>query len=247
MRVVFCLILLCLPVAAPAGPLADALSATEDGVLYFEFETRPDVRGDGRSLSIGDRDDWHGGLEDGPGRVWMRVRRGEVTDIDLEVGGRRPRLRERTSDLGEIDAVEVREVMLHLAESTDDRDLDTAIVCAMVTRGFDDWPRLLAIARDPDRPGDVRESSIFWLGQGASEVATEGLAEIVDDEDEELEIREHAIFALSQLDTDVAFPALREVALNSRHPQLRRTAFFWLSQHDDDERVLELFEEVLLR
>ena len=59
-------------------------------------------------------------------------------------------------------------------------------------------------------------------------------------------IREHAIFSLSQQGIDRAFPALRKVALESRHPQLREQAFFWLAQHDDP-RVIDLLEEVLLR
>jgi HEAT repeat protein len=77
-------------------------------------------------------------------------------------------------------------------------------------------------------------------------VATAGLEAIVEDDDEELEIREHAIFSLSQQGIDRAFPALRKVALESRHPQLREQAFFWLAQHDDP-RVIDLLEEVLLR
>jgi HEAT repeat protein len=140
----------------------------------------------------------------------------------------------------------VREVMLGLAESSRDPDVDHAILAALITEGFDEWDRLLAIARDEDRPGDIRESAIFWLGQEASAVSTAGLEEIVEDDDVELELREHAIFSLSQQGIDRCFGPLSKVALESKHPQLREQAFFWLAQHDDP-RVIDLLEDVLLQ
>ena len=255
MRALLIILLLSIPSLAAAGPLADAIESTDEGRLYFSFETKEGVWGDGHTLTIHSDDDsvylsgrhnrWRNQLTEGPGRVWLRIRRGEVIDIDLEVGGPEPSLRSKTTDLGFIEASEVQEVMLRLAETTRDGDLDDAIVCALVTEDFDDWERLLALARDGGRPDDIRESAIFWLGQEASEVATEGLVQIVEDDDVELELREHAIFSLSQQGIDTAFPALKNVALNSRHPQLRENALFWLAQHDDP-RVIDLIEEILL-
>jgi hypothetical protein len=256
MRDLLFILLLSIPSLAAAGPLADAIENNDEGSFYFSFETREGVWGDGHTLTIHSYDDnmyvsgrhdrWRNQLSEGPGRVWLRIRRGEVVDIELEVGGPEPELRSKTTDLGFIEAGEVQEVMLHLAETTRDGDLDTASVCALVTEDFDDWERLLALARDEDRPEDIRESAIFWLGQEASEVATEGLVKIVEDDDIELELREHAIFSLSQQGIDTAFPALKNVALNSRHPQLREDALFWLAQHDDP-RVVDLIEEILLK
>jgi len=252
-RTLMTLILLCAPAIAVAGPLADAVESG-DGNYYFSFETREGVWGNGKSLTInlesdGDyhrfHDGYRGRMAEGPGRVWMRVRDGGVRDIDVEVGGPDPSLRSTTTDLGNVDPVEVQNVMLSIAESTRHRDLEDAIVCALITEGFDQWERLLVIARDDDRPDDMRESAIFWLGQEASAVATQGLEEIVDDDNVELELREHAIFSLSQQGIDQCFPALSNVALNSRHPQLREQAFFWLAQHDDP-RVIDLLEQVLL-
>lgn len=244
------------PVPARSGTLAEALD-TDDANLYFWFETRPGVWGDGENLDIslgrnGNYRSYHSSrsgrsrMTEGPGRVWIRVRRGNVHDIDLEVGGPEPRSREGTEDLGLIDAAEVREVMLSIAGNARSRDLEDAIVCAILTEGFDEFDRLLAIARDADRPSDVRESAIFWLGQEASAVSTEGLEQIVDDDDVELELREQAIFSLSQRGVDDAFEPLKRVALESRHPQLRENALFWLAQFDDP-RVVDLIEEILVR
>jgi HEAT repeat protein len=178
--------------------------------------------------------------------VWLEIDRGKVDELDVEVGGPDPRLRSRTRDLGFVEAAELQDVMLSIAESARNEDLDEAVMCAMLSEGFEDWSRVIALARDEDRPEDIRESAIFWLGQQASAVATEGLTQLVADDDVELELREHAIFSLSQQDIDVAFPALKNVALNSRHPQLREEALFWLAQHDDP-RVVNLIEEILLQ
>ena len=254
MRKLITLALLALPALAAAGPLGDALDQ-DDANLYFNFETREGVWGDGESLTIdldGDhkyisgRHGWRDrDMTEGPAHVWIRVRDGRVRNIDVEVGGD-PRIRTGTTNLGAIEPIEVRQEMLRIAETSRDPDVDSAIVCALITEGFTEWERLIAIARDDDRPDDVRESAVFWLGQEASLVATEGLEAIVADDDEELELREHAIFALSQQDLDRCYPALEKVALESRHPQLREQAFFWLAQHDDP-RVIDLLEEVLLQ
>ncbi|RKZ15233.1 hypothetical protein DRQ53_09595 [bacterium] len=254
MRTLIILVLLAIPATALAGSLADALQADEAN-LYFSFQTREGVYGDGESLSINldgsrsfgrsTRPSWGREMTEGPGRVWIRIRDGRIRDIDLEVGGKEPRLDSKRTDLGFIDAAEVRDVMLTIAETSRDDEAEDAIICAVVSDGFAHWDRLLAIARDQKRPDDVRESAIFWLGQEASATATAGLEQIVDDEDDELEIREHAIFALSQQGIDRSFDSLRRIALESAHPQLRETAFFWLAQ-EDDPRVVDLFEEVLV-
>ena len=256
MRKFLFILLLSIPSLAAAGPLADAIESGDEGNFYFSFETREGVWGDGHTLTIhsdddsmymsGRQDRWRNQLTEGPGRVWLRIRRGELVDIDLEVGGPEPSLRSKTTDLGFIESGEVQEFMLRVAETTRNGDLDHAIVCTLVTVDFDDWERLLALARDADRPDDIRESAIFWLGQEAGEVATDGLTRIVEDDDIELELREHAIFSLSQQGIDTAFPALKNVALNSRHPQLRENALFWLAQYDDP-RVVDLIEEILLK
>lgn len=251
-------IVLCTGLAATtaaAGTLTDVLK-TDDANLYFSFETKTGVWGDGESTDIrvgGEsyyQGTWSGSrrrqMTEGPGRVWIRIRDGKVRDLDLEVGGPDPQPRSGMTDLGFVAVDEVREAMLTLAETSDGQNLDDAILCAIVTDGFTGYDRLLAIARDPERPDSARKSAIFWLGQEASTVATEGLEQIVDDDNVELGLREHAIFALSQQGVDQAFGPLRDVVLESHHPQLREKALFWLAQYDDP-RVIDLIEKILLR
>ena len=116
---------------------------------------------------------------------------------------------------------------------------------AVIARDVVTWPRVLEIARNHDRPEDVRETAVFWLGQLAGDKATEGLTSIVEDDDEDMDVREAAVFALSQMDNRKSADSLMKIARSNRHPELRKSAMFWLAQSDDPE-VLDFFEEILL-
>ena len=85
---------------------------------------------------------------------------------------------------------------------------------------------------------------MFWLGQAAGEEATKGLDSIVTGRASDIEIRKQAVFALSQRPDEEGVPALIRIARTNRHPELRKTALFWLGQ-SDDPRALTLFEEIL--
>lgn len=250
-RMLLLLTLLGLAAPAAATPLDDALEATVDGRLQFEFPTREGVYGDGRSLVMrGFR--WNADqdccdlLEEGPAFALVRVRGGVVIDVDVRVG-RAPRRARATEvrDLGAVNAAVAADFLLTLVEQARGGELEDAILGASIAEGFDDWSRVVAIARDDDRPGDARKAAVFWLGQAASEEAGRELVALVDDEDTELRLREHAIFSLSQRDADECLLPLTKVATTSPHPQLREQALFWLAQLDDP-RVVDLFEEILL-
>jgi PBS lyase HEAT-like repeat len=228
---------------ASATEFQDALRHMDDGRLRFSFETREGVWGDGHSIITTDDDesDWDCDCREGPGRMQLTFRGGKLRDVKFRVGGEWRSSRPGDVDLGEVPASEASDVLLDLAVDQGNEDL---IFAATVAEGFDDWKRILAVARDDSLDDDVREQCVFWLGCEASEIATRGLKQIVEDDDEELELREHAIFALSQQEDDEAFDSLSRIALNNRHPQLREQAMFWLGQ-SEDPRVLDFFEEVL--
>ncbi len=57
-------------------------------------------------------------------------------------------------------------------------------------------------------------------------------------------MRKPAVFALSQRPAEEGVPALIRIARTNRHPELRKTALFWLGQ-SEDPRALALFEEIL--
>jgi HEAT repeat protein len=85
---------------------------------------------------------------------------------------------------------------------------------------------------------------VFWLGQAAGEAATRGLDSLVKDAGGDLEIRKQAVFALSQRPEREGVPVLIDIARTNRHPEIRKTALFWLGQ-SEDPRALTLFEEIL--
>ena len=235
------------PMVARAGVVEDAVAATEDGRIRFEYPTREGVVGDGRSLRFRETQwsDWRCDCSEGPARVQLRVRDGRVIDVDVRVGGRWRAARASTVDLGALSPARAADALLTLAERATDGDLEEAILGAVIAEDFDDHARLVRIARDGDRPRDLRESAVFWLGQAAGARATTELVRLVEDDDEDLQLREHAIFALSQRGIEECFGPLRRVATSSPHPQLREKAFFWLAQHDD-ARVVAFFEDVLV-
>jgi HEAT repeat protein len=59
-------------------------------------------------------------------------------------------------------------------------------------------------------------------------------------------VKKKAVFALSQLPKDDGVPKLMDVARNSRNPEVRKQAMFWLGQ-SKDPRAVKFFEEILLK
>ena len=53
------------------------------------------------------------------------------------------------------------------------------------------------------------------------------------------------MFALSQRPPEEGVPALIRIARTNQHPELRKTALFWLGQ-SEDPRAISLFEELLM-
>ncbi|MDX1577112.1 MAG: HEAT repeat domain-containing protein, partial [Gemmatimonadota bacterium] len=180
---------------------------------------------------------------EGPVRIELRVEGGEILDLDTDVGGTWQDRRGEITNLGEIPPAEAVELLFRIAETAQEDVAEDAIFPATIARDIETWPRLLEIARG-SAPSDVRRQAVFWLGQEASERATEGLTSIIESE-AELGVREHAIFALSQREEEAAFEALVEIARDSGEPELRRKAIFWLGQKGDDPRVLRLLEDIL--
>jgi HEAT repeat protein len=140
--------------------------------------------------------------------------------------------------------VDAAAALMWIAENFRGEVAEDAISAAVLAEGVELWEELLVIARDRRRREGVREQALFWLSQEAGAKVVEELRSFVDDDDEDLEVREHAIFALSQRPADESVPALIRVATTNDHPELRKNALFWLAQHDDD-RVVDLFEEIL--
>ncbi len=113
------------------------------------------------------------------------------------------------------------------------------------------WPTVWSSGRNcsvsretPDVREETRRQAVFWLGQAAGDEAVKGLDSIATDGGGDIEIRKQAVFALSQRPADEGVPILIRIARSNRHPELRKSALFWLGQ-SEDPRALTLFEEIL--
>lgn len=246
--------LLALAPTASAQNIADRVDEVEDGKVRMSFAARPGVCGNGEgSISLhggdwtmhrGRSGDWEWECEPGPVRVVLHVRDGDVREIDTYVAGRWRPATSSTLDLGTVPAPQAAGYLLELARRSRSRAGKGAILPAMLADGVTVWPELLDMARDGGLPGDTRKAAVFWLGQEASEAATEGLDRLVGDDSADREIREMAIFALSQRPRDEGVPALIRLVRTGEDPELIRKALFWLGQ-SEDPRAIALFEEIL--
>ena len=246
-----------LALAAPAGvggQVARQVADVEDGTVRFSYETKPGVEICDQGIRWGERTMWwrtRGGEDDrGTGcsqrlaEVELRVRRGIVREVEV-VRSERDRSA-RATDLGEIPARQAASYLLSLATDGADADgAEEAIMPAMLADAGDIWRDVIDIAEDRSVDGSVRKSALFWLGQEAAEVVTEGLAGVALDEDEDQEIRDAAIFALSQRPAAEGVPILMELAKEGDGAETRKKAMFWLAQSGDD-RVVDFFESILI-
>lgn len=250
--------LVALAVAAAAGgsDIENAVKELGDGTVRITFAARDGVCGDGGSAISFDGgnswhvhkwhdDEWERDCEEGPVRVSIRVRDGEVVRMKTRVGGSWRSAGEGVVDLGEVSPQDAADLLLDIAEHSRRSVAEDAILPAILARDVVAWPRILEIARNDDRPEDVREVAVFWLGQLAGEKASEGLVSIVEDDDVDMEVREAAVFALSPGHGRKSADFLMKIGRTNRHPELRKSAMFWLAQSDDPE-VLDFFEEILL-
>jgi len=241
---------------ALGAQIEDAIDKMDEGTVRITFAARDGVCGDGgNSISFDtghswhthrwSDDEWERDCDEGPVRVSMRVRDGEVVRLKTRVGGNWRSAGEGVVDLGEVSSQDAVDFLLGIAEHSRRSVAEDAIMPAVIARDVVTWPRILEIARNDDRPEDVRKSAVFWLGQLAGDKATEGLTSIVEDDDEDMEVREAAVFALSQMEDSESADSLMKIARSNRYPELRKSAMFWLAQSDDPE-VLDFFEEILL-
>ena len=150
-------------------------------------------------------------------------------------------------ELGAVSAEQAVEFLLETARrgGRSGHGEEDALFPAVLANVDEIWRDLMAMAKDRTVDEDVRSSALFWVGQEATSVVTEGLAEVALDEDEDQGVRDAAVFALSQRSPEEGVPILMEVARTAREAETRSSAMFWLAQ-SEDERVYAFFEEILL-
>ena len=174
-------------------------------------------------------DDWEMDCDPGPVRVAVHKRNGQVRDLRTYVGGRW-REREGITDVGEVPAAEAVEYLVSVAETVDGEPGAEAVMAIAIAADVSVWPILARLARDEDRPGELRGRAVFWLGEFPDDGVVDVLVDILESEAVQA-IKDQAIHALSRHDSDRSQRLLRAIAMDHnavRH--LRERAVFWLGQ-----------------
>jgi hypothetical protein len=224
--------------AALACSAAGAQSAVErgvaavaDGTVQFHFASRAGVCGNGRTFFRVDDDGW---FQTSTGNVtWsgagipadLACARGPVRVVITKAGGEPVRIEtnvgplasvpEDGTDLGEIPPREAAQYLLAVAANAAGRPAREAITPATLAENAPVAAALLAIARDRERPRDVRRSALSWAsrrrdepgGPGAAAVVR-ALNAIVRDREESESIRQHALSTIASFNRGEGIPAL---------------------------------------
>ncbi|HUQ20656.1 MAG TPA: HEAT repeat domain-containing protein [Gemmatimonadaceae bacterium] len=246
------------PHAAKAQNLARRVNDAPDGKVRFEFAARQDLCGTGNYVSHGpnNRMSWDSDYSEdveysedcvrGPVRVVITKNGGQISRIRTYMGGRWRATNERTTTLGVIGVRDATDYLLSVANNTSSKVGSEAIFPTTLADSVEVWPALLRLARDDNRPTNVRTQAVFWLGQMASDAVTSDLSDLANQNSVDREIRKQAVFALSQRPHQDGVPALLQIARTNPDREIRKTALFWLGQ-SRDPRALALFEEILSR
>lgn len=221
--------------------------ASTRGDVTFHFASRDDVCGDGRTYLRAENGVWIGSFNDavrtqecerGPVRVLL-VRDGtDLLRIQTFAG---PLSRtEGATDLGTVPATDAVSYLLSVAARAEGRPARDAITPAMLAEGVSVSRELLALARNADRPREVRRSALTWLvrrrgepgGMSADEVSRT-LTAIARDDREVRAVRDQALSSLSRLESAAALDALVSMSTTSTEAWLARRATEMLASSGD--------------
>lgn len=232
------------PIVSAQSGIGARVDAVRDGMVRLSFAARAGVCGNGDSWyrtrpggSGSSYNNWNGSrdvefqCDPGPVRLVVVKAYGEIQEMRTYVGGRW-KADTGYTELGTVSAKEVGQWLLDLAERGNDKPARESIHVLTVTDSVEAWPVFLRIARNEQRPKEVRSQAVFWLGEFASDKVTASLDSIAY-EPGDREVRKQAIFALSRRPTEEAVPNLLRMAETLPDRELRKTAIFWLSRSND--------------
>ena len=243
-----------LAVRVPAQDLAKRVTAS-DGTVNVIYPSRPSACGDGRSFQnvLGDNRFYSGdvvwtGRDDartrmcvhGPARAMATVLDGEVTRLRLYIGP----IPATPADIRTITVSPAEAVgwLSTMASRGTSRVAGEAILALVAADAPDPWPFLLRLARDDDRPRNVRGSALMWLSYAVNDHL--GIADADSRASDDDEMRKEAVFVLSQRPKNESVPELIDLARTARNPAARKAAIFWLGQ-TGDRRAADVYAELL--
>ncbi|MEO8337090.1 MAG: hypothetical protein ABI664_19045 [bacterium] len=134
--------------------------------------------------------------------------------------------------------------LLRIAPALAGRSADHAVMGAAIADSANLWRRMLEIARDNDASEAARKSSLFWVSQEVSAVATAGIGDVAMDDDAMGSVRNDALFFLAQRPRGEGIAGLIRVVRESKSYKMRKDAIWFLSQ-SRDLRAMDLFEKLL--
>lgn len=235
-------------VAAPqlgAQSLAERVGAVPDGTVQMMYAARRDACGDGADVAAlgrlvtaypSMRGHGHSNASCwfGPVRAVITRRDGEVTAVRAYIGASR-RGASDVTDLGTVSAPAAATYFLGVASTAVGRAASAAIMAAALADSADVWRQLLALARDENRPRDVRSAAMFWMSGVAPPEAAAPLAAIARSGAESKALREDVIMTVSQLRDGAGVPTLIEMTHGDDDARwLRERAIFWLGNADNE-------------
>jgi hypothetical protein len=242
--------------SARSQSLASRINAAPDGKVRLEFAAKPDICGNGNSISRNNnsRMSWDSNYSEdveyseecgrSPVRLVITKQGGQLIGIRTYVGGRWRAPAGTVTQIGQVSTREATDYLMSLASTQTGRVSRDAIFPMTIADSVVIWPGLMKIARDQSRPSEARRQSVFWLSQIAGDAVTANLVALTGEAALDREVRKQAVFALSQRGSSDGVPALIQVARTNRDPEIRKNALFWLGQ-SRDPRALALFEEIL--
>ncbi|HEU6451006.1 MAG TPA: HEAT repeat domain-containing protein [Gemmatimonadaceae bacterium] len=239
-------------VSSAQQSLAQRIAGVQ-GEAELRFASRPGVCGNGEgSISFISKDegvtgvrgdDWDYHCEPGPVRVRLAVSNGSVTRVRSYVGRSRD-VTGGVTDLGTVGAREAADYFLGLARTASGDVARKAIVPAALADSVTVWPKLIDLARDRERPTEVRKPALFWAGQLGEGEVLEPVRAIANDNSENEAIRKHAIFVLSQLPDGAGNAALMSIARGDGEIDIRKQALFWIGQGETPtSELLQLYRQ----
>jgi hypothetical protein len=227
--------------------IARRVSQMRDGKVRMWFASRPDICGWGDGINTGNTGSFNNvrssarqtddviydrGCSEGPARVVLTLRGGDISKIKTYVGGQWKPLASGDVDLGDVSTREAVDYFFSLANS----GVRDAVFPATLADSVDVTKRLYDLGRDDSKDKEVRDQAVFWLSQQEDDAAVGYLENILKNATSR-DIRDKAIFGLSQHHSGKGFAILRSYAENNNAPDdLREKAIFWLGQRQGDNQ-----------
>ena len=227
--------------------IARRVAQVRDGKVRMSFATRPDVCGWGDGINTGDHGSFNSGrssvrqtddvvydrgCSEGPARVVLTMRGGDIYKIKTYVGGQWKPLGSGDVDLGSVSDREAVDYFFSIANS----GVRDAVFPATLADSVDVTKRLYDLGRDDSKDREVRDQAVFWLSQQEDDAAVGYLENILKNASSN-DIRDKAIFGLSQHRSGKGFAILRRYAEDNDSPDgLREKAIFWLGQRQGDNQ-----------